>query len=43
LPLGVDLIPAPTGSLLVPFRWVGIDGLVNELVVDFEQPVFAWG
>ena len=43
VPLGGDLIHAPTGALLVQFRWVGLDGRVNERVVDFEQPVFAWG
>ncbi|MGB0113970.1 MAG: CoA pyrophosphatase [Ilumatobacteraceae bacterium] len=43
VPLGGDLIHAPTGALLVQFRWVGLDGRVNERVHDFEQPVFAWG
>lgn len=43
VPLGGDLIHAPTGALLVQFRWVGLDGRLNERVVDFEQPVFAWG
>ena len=43
VPLGGDLIHAPTGAVLVQFRWVGLDGRVNERVVDFEQPVFAWG
>lgn len=43
VPLGGDLIHAPTGALLVQFRWVGLEGRVNERVVDFEQPVFAWG
>ena len=43
VPLGGDLIHAPTGALLVQFRWVALDGRVNERVHDFEQPVFAWG
>lgn len=43
VPLGGDLIHAPTGAILVQFRWVGLDGRVNERVADFEQPVFAWG
>ncbi len=43
VPLGGDLIHAPTGALLVQFRWVALDGRVNERVDDFEQPVFAWG
>ncbi|RLE20499.1 MAG: CoA pyrophosphatase [Actinobacteria bacterium] len=43
VPLGGDLIHAPTGALLVQFRWAGLDGRVNERVADFEQPVFAWG
>ena len=43
VPLGGDLIHAPTGALLVQFRWVALDGRINERVGDFEQPVFAWG
>lgn len=43
VPLGGDLIHAPTGAMLVQFRWVGLDGRVNERVDGFEQPVFAWG
>ena len=43
VPLGGDLIHAPTGALLVQFRWVGLDGRLHQRVVDFEQPVFAWG
>jgi 8-oxo-dGTP pyrophosphatase MutT (NUDIX family) len=42
VPLGGDLIHAPTGAMLVQFRWVGLDGRVGERVADFEQPVFAW-
>lgn len=41
LPLGNDLIHAPTGAVLVQFRWLGLEG--NDAPVDgFEQPVFAW-
>ncbi|MBV1893811.1 MAG: CoA pyrophosphatase, partial [Ilumatobacteraceae bacterium] len=43
VPIGGDVIHAPTGALLVQFRWVGIDGRSNERVDEFEQPVFAWG
>jgi 8-oxo-dGTP pyrophosphatase MutT (NUDIX family) len=43
VPLGGDLIHAPTGAMLVQFRWVGLDGRPDARVHDFEQPVFAWG
>jgi 8-oxo-dGTP pyrophosphatase MutT (NUDIX family) len=43
VPLGGDLIHAPTGAVLVQFRWVALDGRLDERVHDFEQPVFAWG
>jgi 8-oxo-dGTP pyrophosphatase MutT (NUDIX family) len=43
VPLGGDLIHAPTGALLVQFRWVALDGRVDARVDEFEQPVFAWG
>jgi len=43
VPLGGDLIHAPTGALLVQFRWVALDGRINERVAEFEQPDFAWG
>jgi 8-oxo-dGTP pyrophosphatase MutT (NUDIX family) len=43
VPLGGDLIHAPTGALLVQFRWAGLEGRINKRVADFEQPVFAWG
>lgn len=42
VPLGRDLIHAPTGAVLVQFRWVGLDGRADERVHHFEQPVFAW-
>lgn len=42
VPLGGDLIHAPTGAVLVQFRWVGLDGRSGERVHEFEQPVFAW-
>jgi 8-oxo-dGTP pyrophosphatase MutT (NUDIX family) len=41
LPIGGDLIHAPTGAIVLQFRWVAIDGR-SDRVVDFEQPVFAW-
>lgn len=42
VPLGGDLIHAPTGAVLVQFRWVALDGRVDDRVAHFEQPVFAW-
>jgi 8-oxo-dGTP pyrophosphatase MutT (NUDIX family) len=43
VPLGSDLIHAPTGAMLVQFRWIALDGRIDERVDEFEQPVFAWG
>lgn len=42
LPIGRDLIHAPTGAVLLQFRWVAIDGRAGARVNEFEQPVFAW-
>jgi len=42
LPLGGDLIHAPTAAVLVQFRWVALDGRTDERVDHLEQPVFAW-
>jgi 8-oxo-dGTP pyrophosphatase MutT (NUDIX family) len=42
VPLGKDLIHAPTGAVLLQFRWVALDGRAGARVDDFEQPVFAW-
>lgn len=42
IPLGGDLIYAPTAAMLVQFRWVAIEGRIDERVDGFEQPVFAW-
>jgi ADP-ribose pyrophosphatase YjhB (NUDIX family) len=42
LPLGGDLIHAPTAAVLVQFRWVALEGRVDARVDHFEQPVFAW-
>jgi 8-oxo-dGTP pyrophosphatase MutT (NUDIX family) len=42
LPIGGDLLHAPTAAVLVQFRWVGLDGRIDERVHEFEQPVFAW-
>ena len=44
VPLGKDLIHAPTGAVLVQFRWVALDGRSADesRVHEFEQPVFAW-
>ncbi len=42
LPMGRNLIHAPTGAVLVQFRWVALEGRSGERVHQFEQPVFAW-
>jgi 8-oxo-dGTP pyrophosphatase MutT (NUDIX family) len=41
IPVGGDLIHAPTGAVLLQFRRVGIEGIL-ERVHRYEQPVFAW-
>jgi 8-oxo-dGTP pyrophosphatase MutT (NUDIX family) len=41
VPIGGDLIHAPTGAVLLQFRRVAIEG-VCERVAGYEQPVFAW-
>ncbi|MGF1596382.1 MAG: NUDIX hydrolase [Acidimicrobiales bacterium] len=41
LPIGGDLIHAPTGAVLYQFRAVAYDGDAVR-VDEFEQPVFAW-
>jgi len=42
IPLGNDLIHAPTGAVLLQLRWLGLEGR-DDAVADLEQPVFAWG
>jgi 8-oxo-dGTP pyrophosphatase MutT (NUDIX family) len=42
VPIGRDLIHAPTGAVLLQFRWVAIEGRADARVNEFEQPVFAW-
>lgn len=42
VPLGNDLIHAPTGAVLLQFRWLGLEGR-SDSVAELEQPVFAWG
>lgn len=42
LPLGNDLIHAPTGALLLQLRQVGLLGRAGERVDGYEEPVFAW-
>ena len=42
LPLGNDLIHAPTAAILFPLRQVGLLGRRGERVDHLEQPVFAW-
>jgi len=41
IPVGGDLIHAPTGAIMFQFRAVGLEGR-NTRVDDLEQPVFAW-
>lgn len=41
LPLGNDLIHAPTGAVLLQFRWLCLEGC-HDPVAELEQPVFAW-
>ena len=41
VPLGNALIHAPTGAMLVQFRWLALEGR-GDPVAHFEQPVFAW-
>jgi ADP-ribose pyrophosphatase YjhB (NUDIX family) len=42
LPLGNDLIHAPTAAILLQLRQVGLLGRPGERVDHLEQPVFAW-
>jgi 8-oxo-dGTP pyrophosphatase MutT (NUDIX family) len=42
LPLGNDLIHAPTGAILYQFRQVALLGRLDERVHDLGEPVFAW-
>ena len=41
VPVGGDLIHAPTGAVMYQFRAVAFDG-GHERVDEYEQPVFAW-
>lgn len=41
VPIGGDLIHAPTGAIIHQFRAVAYDG-TGERVDGYEQPVFAW-
>jgi hypothetical protein len=41
IPIGGDLIHAPTGAVLLQFRRVALEG-TSERVAGLEQPVFAW-
>lgn len=41
IPLGDDLIHAPTGAVLLQLRWLGLEGR-HDAVDGLEQPVFAW-
>lgn len=41
IPLGNDLIHAPTGAVLLQLRWLGLEGR-HDPVDGLEQPVFTW-
>jgi 8-oxo-dGTP pyrophosphatase MutT (NUDIX family) len=41
IPLGNDLIHAPTGAVLLQLRWLCLEGR-HDPVNELEQPVFAW-
>jgi 8-oxo-dGTP pyrophosphatase MutT (NUDIX family) len=41
IPLGQDLIHAPTGAVLLQLRWLCLEGR-GDSVDGLEQPVFAW-
>jgi 8-oxo-dGTP pyrophosphatase MutT (NUDIX family) len=41
IPLGHDIIQAPTGAVLLQLRWLCLEGR-HDPVDGFEQPVFAW-
>ncbi|MEM7095326.1 MAG: CoA pyrophosphatase [Actinomycetota bacterium] len=41
IPIGGDLIHAPTGAIIHQFRAVGLDGQ-SVRVDEYEQPLFAW-
>lgn len=42
LPLGHELIHAPTGAVLFQLRQVALLGRTDERVDEIEEPVFAW-
>ncbi|BBY23635.1 NUDIX hydrolase [Mycobacterium stomatepiae] len=41
IPLGNDLIHAPTGAVLLQLRWLCLEGR-HDPVDQLEEPVFAW-
>jgi 8-oxo-dGTP pyrophosphatase MutT (NUDIX family) len=41
IPLGHDLIHAPTGAVLLQLRWLCLEGR-HDPVDELDQPVFAW-
>lgn len=41
VPLGTELVHAPTAAVLVQLGWLGLQGR-HDPVNEFEQPVFAW-
>jgi 8-oxo-dGTP pyrophosphatase MutT (NUDIX family) len=41
IPVGGDVIHAPTGAVVLQFRRIALEGVL-ERVAGYEQPVFAW-
>jgi 8-oxo-dGTP pyrophosphatase MutT (NUDIX family) len=41
IPLGHDIMYAPTGAVLLQLRWLCLEGR-HDPVDELEQPVFAW-
>lgn len=41
VPLGTELVHAPTAAVLIQLGWLGLQGR-SDPVHDFDQPVFAW-
>ena len=42
LPLGEFRLHAPTAAVMLQFRWVALEGRLDERVDALEQPVWAW-
>jgi 8-oxo-dGTP pyrophosphatase MutT (NUDIX family) len=42
VPLGDDVVHAPTGAMIYQFREIALRGRAGMRVDDVEEPVFAW-